>query len=238
MYVGLSKEQEALRDELRAYYEGLLTPEVEDDLRKGEGIGQVSKDVWKQMCKDGWAGVGWPKEWGGRGHDPDRAVRVLRRVDARRRAGADAHDQLGRADDHALRLGGAEAVLRRQDPEGRDPLRHRLHRARRGHRPRVAQDQGRARRRRVHHQRAEGLHEPRERLRLHLARGAHEHRGQEAQGHLDHHRAHRHARLLVQADRQLRQHQHEHHLLRGRARPRRPISSARRTRAGRSSRTS
>ena len=28
------------------------------DLRKGEGIGQVSKDVWKQMCKDGWAGVG------------------------------------------------------------------------------------------------------------------------------------------------------------------------------------
>ena len=70
MYVGLSKEQEALRDELRAYYDGLLTPEVEDDLRKGEGVGQVSKDVWKQMCKDGWAGVGWPKEWGGRGMTP------------------------------------------------------------------------------------------------------------------------------------------------------------------------
>ena len=44
MYVGLSKEQEALRDELRAYYDNLLTPEVEDDLRKGEGVGQVSKD--------------------------------------------------------------------------------------------------------------------------------------------------------------------------------------------------
>src|SRR5882724_5953461 len=70
MYVGLSKEQEALRDELRAYYDNLLTPEVEDDLRKGEGIGQVSKDVWKQMCADGWAGVGWPKEWGGRGMTP------------------------------------------------------------------------------------------------------------------------------------------------------------------------
>jgi len=27
MYVGLSKEQEALRDELRSYYENLLTPE-------------------------------------------------------------------------------------------------------------------------------------------------------------------------------------------------------------------
>src|SRR5271166_560388 len=35
MYVGLSKEHEALRDELRAYYDELLTPEVEDDLRKG-----------------------------------------------------------------------------------------------------------------------------------------------------------------------------------------------------------
>jgi len=29
MYVGMSKEQEALRDELRAYYDELLTPEVE-----------------------------------------------------------------------------------------------------------------------------------------------------------------------------------------------------------------
>jgi 3-oxocholest-4-en-26-oyl-CoA dehydrogenase alpha subunit len=67
MYVGLSKEQEALRDELRAYYDQLLTSEVEEDLRKGEGVGKVSKRVWKQMASDGWAGVGWPKEWGGRG---------------------------------------------------------------------------------------------------------------------------------------------------------------------------
>ena len=70
MYVGLSKEQEALRDELRAYYDDLLTSEVEDDLRKGEGVGPVSKRVWKQMAADGWAGVGWPKEWGGRGLTP------------------------------------------------------------------------------------------------------------------------------------------------------------------------
>ena len=218
MYVGMSKEQEALRDELRAYYDKLLTPEVEADLRKGEGVGQVSKDVWKQMAADGWAGVGWPKEWGGQGLTPDRAVRLLRRVDARGRAGADAHDQLGRADDHALRHRGAEAVLRAEDPRGRDPLRDRLHRARRRHRPRVAEDPGGARRRRVRHQRPEGLHEPRERRRLHLARGAHEPRGEEAQGHLDHHRADRHARLPVRADRQLRRDQHEHHVLRRRAR--------------------
>jgi hypothetical protein len=70
MYVGLSKEHEALRDELRAYYDDLLTPEVEADLRKGEGVGQVSKATWKKMAADGYAGVGWPKEWGGRGLTP------------------------------------------------------------------------------------------------------------------------------------------------------------------------
>src|SRR5579862_3784302 len=70
MYVGLSKEHEALRDELRAYYGKLLTPEVEEDLRKGEGVGKVSKATWKKMAADGYAGVGWPKEWGGRGLTP------------------------------------------------------------------------------------------------------------------------------------------------------------------------
>ena len=70
MYVGLSKEHEALRDELRAYYDELLTPEIEEDLRAGEGVGQASKDTWKKMASDGYAGVGWPKEWGGKGLTP------------------------------------------------------------------------------------------------------------------------------------------------------------------------
>jgi alkylation response protein AidB-like acyl-CoA dehydrogenase len=66
----MSKEQEALRDELRAYYDELLTPEVEADIRAGEGVGAKSKEVWKKMAADGYAGVGWPKEWGGRGLTP------------------------------------------------------------------------------------------------------------------------------------------------------------------------
>ena len=67
----------------------------------------------------------------------DRAVHLLRRVDARRRAGADAHDQHRRPDDHELRHRRAEGrsscpkILAR-----RDPLLHRLLRARRRHRPR------------------------------------------------------------------------------------------------------
>jgi alkylation response protein AidB-like acyl-CoA dehydrogenase len=70
MYVGYSKEHEALRDELRAYYEQLITPEAEEELRRGEGIGQASKDLWKQMARDGWCGLGWPEEFGGKNLTP------------------------------------------------------------------------------------------------------------------------------------------------------------------------
>ncbi len=70
MYVGYSKEHEALRDELRDYYAGLITPETESELRKGEGIDDYSKSVWKQMATDGWCGLGWPAEFGGKNLTP------------------------------------------------------------------------------------------------------------------------------------------------------------------------
>jgi alkylation response protein AidB-like acyl-CoA dehydrogenase len=67
MYIGLTPELEALRDELRDYYAKLLTPEVEAELSTGEGIGPVPRKIWKQMATDGWAGIGWPEEYGGQG---------------------------------------------------------------------------------------------------------------------------------------------------------------------------
>ena len=70
MYVGYDEQHEALRDELRAYYERMITAEAEDELRKGEGIGQASKDMWRQMAKDGWCGLGWPTEYGGKNLTP------------------------------------------------------------------------------------------------------------------------------------------------------------------------
>ena len=65
MHVGLNAEQDALRQELRAYYERLLTPAVREELSHSHGIGPVVRRVWKQMCQDGWAGIGWPSEYGG-----------------------------------------------------------------------------------------------------------------------------------------------------------------------------
>lgn len=70
MEIGYTKEQEALRQELRAYYQELLTPEVEAGLAQGKGVGPMTRKIVRQMGKDGWLGIGWPKEWGGQGRSP------------------------------------------------------------------------------------------------------------------------------------------------------------------------
>jgi alkylation response protein AidB-like acyl-CoA dehydrogenase len=67
MYIGYTEEQEALRRELRAYYQRLLTPEVRDALHEEHGCGPVHRQVIRQLGRDGWLGIGWPKEYGGQG---------------------------------------------------------------------------------------------------------------------------------------------------------------------------
>jgi alkylation response protein AidB-like acyl-CoA dehydrogenase len=67
MYIGYSEEQERLRQELRAYYDRLLTPAVREDLVREHGIGPKTKAVRQQMARDGWLCFGWPKEYGGQG---------------------------------------------------------------------------------------------------------------------------------------------------------------------------
>src|SRR5215216_7188937 len=67
MYIGYSEEQEQLRRELRGYYDKLLTPEVEEGLARGHGIGPVNRQVVRQMGEEGWLGIGWPEEYGGQG---------------------------------------------------------------------------------------------------------------------------------------------------------------------------
>jgi alkylation response protein AidB-like acyl-CoA dehydrogenase len=67
MYIGLTDEQQALQHEVRDYFKKLLTPEVRSKLAGAGGVGAENRKVVKQMGADGWLGVGWPKEWGGRG---------------------------------------------------------------------------------------------------------------------------------------------------------------------------
>lgn len=72
MHLDLSAEQHALRKELRAYYRELFTPELRRalDAESEDMGGAVYRQVVAQMGRDGWLGVGWPKEWGGQGRGP------------------------------------------------------------------------------------------------------------------------------------------------------------------------
>lgn len=85
MEIGYTPEQEALRAELREYYANLLDPETVAQLSKSHGIGPDMRRVWKQMCADGWAGIGWPKEYGGQDRTP---VEQFIFFDESQRAGA------------------------------------------------------------------------------------------------------------------------------------------------------
>ncbi len=67
MYIGYDEKQEALRKELRDYYNELLTPEIRDALAAEEGTGPVHREIVGKMGRDGWLTVGWPEEYGGRG---------------------------------------------------------------------------------------------------------------------------------------------------------------------------
>ena len=67
MYVGYDEEQQALRQELRDYYAALLTDEVQESLAGSNGVGPAMRKVVKQMGTDGWLGIGWPEEYGGKG---------------------------------------------------------------------------------------------------------------------------------------------------------------------------
>jgi alkylation response protein AidB-like acyl-CoA dehydrogenase len=67
MRIDLSDEQRALRDELRAYFEELMTEELTTEVSVGEGGGPLFRAAMKKLGNDGWLGIGWPKEYGGQG---------------------------------------------------------------------------------------------------------------------------------------------------------------------------
>jgi hypothetical protein len=66
MFIDLTDEQRALRDELRAYFSQLLAPDERKTMLT-ERHGPVYREVIRRMGRDGWMGVGWPEEYGGKG---------------------------------------------------------------------------------------------------------------------------------------------------------------------------
>ena len=73
MKIELNKKQESLKQELREYFTSMmtssLTKELSDD-KYFEGGGPEFRKTLKQIGKDGWIGLSWPKEFGGKEFTP------------------------------------------------------------------------------------------------------------------------------------------------------------------------
>jgi 3-oxo-4-pregnene-20-carboxyl-CoA dehydrogenase beta subunit len=67
--IELTSAQQTLQDELRAYFATLVRPEQRDELLVTRH-GRTYREIVKRMGQDGWLGVGWPVEFGGRGFGP------------------------------------------------------------------------------------------------------------------------------------------------------------------------
>jgi len=64
MHIAYTEQQEALQQELQRYFSKLMTDDVRRQMLAGEGS-VIYRDLVRQMGKDGWLGIGWPKEFGG-----------------------------------------------------------------------------------------------------------------------------------------------------------------------------
>jgi len=68
-----TQEQQRLREELRAYFARLMTPERRAALATAEGEygnGEAYREVVRELGRDGWLVLSWPEEFGGRGASP------------------------------------------------------------------------------------------------------------------------------------------------------------------------
>lgn len=69
MFIDLTAEQRQLRGELRSYFADLVTPDEEAAMAVNRH-GDAYREVVRRMGRDGWLGVGWPKQYGGQGFGP------------------------------------------------------------------------------------------------------------------------------------------------------------------------
>ncbi|QKG19955.1 acyl-CoA dehydrogenase family protein [Actinomadura verrucosospora] len=71
MHPDLSAESKRLRAELRAYFAEIISPRDRRDLVDQTEGGPTFSRILRRMGEDGWLGLGFPEEYGGRGEDPE-----------------------------------------------------------------------------------------------------------------------------------------------------------------------
>jgi alkylation response protein AidB-like acyl-CoA dehydrogenase len=70
MHIACTPGQERLREKLRGYFAHLMTPEVRASLTGSGGdygTGDGYRALVRQLGRDGWLALSWPREYGGRG---------------------------------------------------------------------------------------------------------------------------------------------------------------------------
>ena len=73
MLIKLNSKQAKLKAELQEYFNGLITPELKTELTNPEhfeGGGPEFKKAMRSMGADGWIGLSWKKEFGGKELSP------------------------------------------------------------------------------------------------------------------------------------------------------------------------
>ena len=72
MYVNLTRDQQDLKQQIRAYFASVVTPHYRQAIHDYAGPQRLVayKDLIRTMGRDGWLAVGWPKQFGGKGYTP------------------------------------------------------------------------------------------------------------------------------------------------------------------------
>ncbi len=70
MHLDESPAIAALREELRAYFADVMDPATTRALDDPATCAAAIRAVVRRMGKDGWLGIGWPREFGGQGRGP------------------------------------------------------------------------------------------------------------------------------------------------------------------------
>ena len=125
------------------YFAELITEQDRRDLVDQTEGGPTFDRIYQRMGRDGWLGLGWPEEYGGRGEDPEALFVFYDEAIRAERPALVGHPQHRGAGADEVRHPGAEGLLPPADPGRRADLRDRLHRAGRRHRPRRPADAGR-----------------------------------------------------------------------------------------------
>ncbi|CAM3345179.1 acyl-CoA dehydrogenase family protein [Nocardioides dubius] len=71
MHPELSQSSRQLRQQLRDYFAEIINDEDRAALVDQTEGGPVFDRIYQRMGADGWLGLGWPTEYGGRGEDPE-----------------------------------------------------------------------------------------------------------------------------------------------------------------------